>query len=119
LASDLTEHGVGTVDRSGLKLLINVALKQFDAAQRGGNFPHSTTWQHRRERKLFYQTLNVVLEVQLDEETSRCNYLIVNFRQFGSYAWMQCVGVSGRQRASSADANQHEAGDAGPAPTPD
>jgi ribosomal protein S12 methylthiotransferase accessory factor len=66
-----------------LKLLINLALKQFDAAQElvGAFLQYND---NTVERGLFYQALNVVLEVQLDGDLELEDY-IVNFRRmFGT-----------------------------------
>ncbi len=66
-----------------LKLLINLALKQFEAAkdlvEAFLQYNDNTV-----ERGLFYQALNVVLEVQLDDDLELDDY-IVNFRRmFGT-----------------------------------
>ena len=72
-----------------LKLLINLALKQFDAAQEGVEaflqYNDNTV-----ERKLFYQALNVVLEVQLDDDLALDDYL-VNFRRMFGNPRMEAV----------------------------
>jgi ribosomal protein S12 methylthiotransferase accessory factor len=66
-----------------LKLLINLALKQFEAAQEGVEaflqYNDNTV-----ERKLFYQALNVVLEVQLDDDLALEDYLVNFRRMFGN-----------------------------------
>ena len=66
-----------------LKLLINLALKQFDAAKEGVEaflqYNDNTV-----ERKLFYQALNVVLEVQLDDDLALEDYLVNFRRMFGN-----------------------------------
>jgi ribosomal protein S12 methylthiotransferase accessory factor len=56
-----------------LKLLINLALKQLEAAQDlvGAFLQYND---NTVERKLFYQALNVVLEVVLDAELDIENY---------------------------------------------
>jgi ribosomal protein S12 methylthiotransferase accessory factor len=66
-----TEWGQLTVLE--LKLLINLALKQLEAAQDlvGAFLQYND---NTVERKLFYQALNVVLEVVLDEELDIENY---------------------------------------------
>ena len=66
-----------------LKLLINLALKQFEAAQdMVGAFLQYND--NTIERGLFYQALNVVLEVVLDDNLDLDNY-VVNFRRmFGN-----------------------------------
>jgi ribosomal protein S12 methylthiotransferase accessory factor len=66
-----------------LKLLINLALQQFDEAQELVEaflqYNDNTV-----ERRLFYQALNVVLEVQLDDDLELDDY-VVNFRRmFGN-----------------------------------
>lgn len=62
-----------------LKLLIHLALKQFDQAQELVcaflQYNDNTV-----ERKLFYQALNAVLEILLDDDLELENY-IVNFRR--------------------------------------
>ncbi|WP_210544878.1 OsmC domain/YcaO domain-containing protein [Rhodoferax sp. PAMC 29310] len=72
-----------------LKLLINLALKQFDAAKEGVEaflqYNDNTV-----ERKLFYQALNVVLEVQLDDDLALEDYL-VNFRRMFGNPRMEAV----------------------------
>ena len=62
-----------------LKLLIQLALQQFDEAKE----LVETFLQYNDntvERKLFYQAMNVVLEVQLDDELELDDY-VVNFRR--------------------------------------
>jgi len=72
-----------------LRLLINLALKQFDAAQELVEaflqYNDNTV-----ERGLFYQALNVVLEVQLDDELDLDDY-VVNFRRMFGDARMDAV----------------------------
>ncbi len=66
-----------------LKLLINLALQQFEAAHElvGTYLQYN---ENTVERGLFYQALNVVLEVMLDDELALDDY-IVNFRRmFGN-----------------------------------
>jgi len=66
-----------------LKLLINLALQQFEAAQElvGAFLQYND---NTVERKLFYQALNVVLEVRLDDDLELDDY-VVNFRRmFGN-----------------------------------
>jgi len=62
-----------------LKLLINLALQQFEPAQelvrRFLQYNENTV-----ERGLFYQALNVVLEVMLDDDLELDDY-VVNFRR--------------------------------------
>jgi len=66
-----------------LKLLIHLALQQFEAAhEQVGAFLQYND--NTVERRLFYQALNVVLEVQLDDELKLEDY-VVNFRRmFGN-----------------------------------
>jgi ribosomal protein S12 methylthiotransferase accessory factor len=65
-----------------LKLLINLALEQFEDAQELVQaflqYNDNTV-----ERKLFYQALNVVLEVTLDEELELADYEANFRRMFG------------------------------------
>ncbi len=65
-----------------LKLLIHLALQQFEAAQELVQaflqYNDNTI-----ERKLFYQALNVVLEVQLDGDLELADYLVNFRRMFG------------------------------------
>jgi len=72
-----------------LKLLINLALKQYDTAQELVEaflqYNDNTV-----ERGLFYQALNVVLEVQLDDELELDDY-VVNFRRMFGDARMDAV----------------------------
>ncbi len=66
-----------------LKLLINLALKKFDVAQElvGAFLQYN---ENTVERGLFYQALNVVLEVLLDDDLELDDY-VVNFRRmFGN-----------------------------------
>lgn len=66
-----------------LKLLIHLALRQFEAAHElvGAFLQYND---NSVERRLFYQALNVVLEVLLDEELDIADY-VVNFRRmFGN-----------------------------------
>ena len=66
-----------------LKLLIHLALQQFEAAQElVGSFLQYND--NTVERRLFYQALNVVLEVLLDDDLELEDY-VVNFRRmFGN-----------------------------------
>ncbi len=66
-----------------LKLLIHLALQQFeDAHELVGAFLQYN--ENTVERGLFYQALNVVLEVMLDDDLELDNY-VVNFRRmFGN-----------------------------------
>ncbi|WP_180126029.1 OsmC domain/YcaO domain-containing protein [Rhodoferax sp. BLA1] len=66
-----------------LKLLIQLALRQWEEAHElvGAFLQYND---NSRERGLFYQALNVVLEVQLDDDLELDDY-IVNFRRmFGN-----------------------------------
>ena len=76
-----TEWGQLTVLE--LKLLINLALQQFDAAQEGvGAFLQYND--NTVDRRLFYQALNAVLETVLDDDLALDDY-VVNFRRmFGN-----------------------------------
>jgi ribosomal protein S12 methylthiotransferase accessory factor len=82
-----TEWGQLTVLE--LKLLINLALKQLDAAQElvGAFLQYND---NTVERKLFYQALNVVLEVALDEDLDIADYEH-NFRRMFGNARMDAV----------------------------
>ena len=75
-----TEWGQLTVLE--LKLLIHLALKQYEAAHECVaafmQYNDNTV-----ERKLFYQALNVVLEVVLDEELEMEDYVLNFRRMFG------------------------------------
>jgi ribosomal protein S12 methylthiotransferase accessory factor len=66
-----------------LKLLIHLALKQFEAAQElvGAFLQYND---NTVERGLFYQALNVVLEVLLDEDLELDDYLVNFRRMFGN-----------------------------------
>jgi ribosomal protein S12 methylthiotransferase accessory factor len=82
-----TEWGQLTVLE--LKLLIHLALKQFEVAHElvGAFLQYND---NTVERKLFYQALNVVLEVLLDEELALCDYE-VNLRRMYGKARMDAV----------------------------
>ena len=72
-----------------LKLLIHLALQQFEAAQEQvGAFLQYND--NTVERGLFYQTLNVVLEVLLDDDLELDDY-VVNFRRMFGNARMDAV----------------------------
>jgi ribosomal protein S12 methylthiotransferase accessory factor len=72
-----------------LKLLIHLALKQFEAAQEQvGAFLQYND--NTVERGLFYQALNVVLEVLLNEDLELADY-VVNFRRMFGNARMDAV----------------------------
>ena len=66
-----------------LKLLIHLALQQFEATQElvQAFLQYND---NSVERKLFYQALNVVLEVQLDGELELEDYLVNFRRMFGN-----------------------------------
>jgi ribosomal protein S12 methylthiotransferase accessory factor len=72
-----------------LKLLINLALQQFEDAQDlvGAFLQYND---NTLERGLFYQALNVVLEVTLDDELQLANYE-ANFRKMFGDARMDAV----------------------------
>jgi ribosomal protein S12 methylthiotransferase accessory factor len=76
-----TEWGQLTVLE--LKLLIHLALKKFEEAQDlvGAFLQYND---NTVERKLFYQALNVVLEVQLDPELALPDYEANFRRMFGN-----------------------------------
>ena len=66
-----------------LKLLINLALQDFEAAKEQVE-AYLQYNENTVERGLFYQALNVVLEVLLDDELELADY-VVNFRRmFGN-----------------------------------
>jgi ribosomal protein S12 methylthiotransferase accessory factor len=72
-----------------LKLLINLALKKFEATQElvGAYLQYN---ENTVERGLFYQALNLVLEVLLDDDLELDDYL-VNFRRMFGNARMDAV----------------------------
>ena len=72
-----------------LKLLINLALQQFDAAQDlvGAFLQYND---NTLERGLFYQALNAVLEIVLSDELELEDY-VVNFRRMFGDARMDAV----------------------------
>jgi len=81
-----------------LKLLIHLALKQLDEAyELVGAFLQYND--NTVERKLFYQALNAVLEIALDDDLELDNY-VANFRRmFGSERMDAVVGsVDGTTR---------------------
>ncbi len=82
-----TEWGQLTVLE--LKLLIHLALQQFDATHElvGAFLQYND---NTVERRLFYQALNVVLEVLLDDDMALEDY-IVNFRRMFGNARMDAV----------------------------
>jgi len=72
-----------------LKLLINIALKQFEVAHEiTGAFLQYND--NTLERVLFYQALNVVLEVILDNDLTLDDF-IINFRRMFGEARMDAV----------------------------
>jgi ribosomal protein S12 methylthiotransferase accessory factor len=81
-----------------LKLLIQLALQQFAAAQElvGAFLQYND---NTVERGLFYQALNVVLEVQLDDDLELEDY-VVNFRRMFGNPRMDAVmgSVDGSMR---------------------
>ena len=82
-----TEWGQLTVLE--LKLLIHLALQQFEAAQElAGAFLQYND--NTVERGLFYQALNVVLEVLLNDDLELNDY-VVNFRRMFGNARMDAV----------------------------
>jgi ribosomal protein S12 methylthiotransferase accessory factor len=74
-----------------LKLLINLALQQFEAAhEMVGTYLQYN--ENTVERGLFYQALNVVLEVLLDDDLELDDY-VVNFRRmFGNQRMDAALG---------------------------
>jgi ribosomal protein S12 methylthiotransferase accessory factor len=72
-----------------LRLLTNLALKQFEEAHElvGAFLQYND---NTVERRLFYQALNVVLEVVLDEELELDDY-VVNFRRMFGNARMDAA----------------------------
>ncbi|WP_322995094.1 OsmC domain/YcaO domain-containing protein [Castellaniella sp.] len=72
-----------------LKLLINLALQKFEAAQElvGAFLQYND---NTVERGLFYQALNVVLEAMLDDDLELDDY-VVNFRRMFGDARMDAV----------------------------
>ena len=66
-----------------LKLLVHLALQQFEAAQElVGSFLQYN--ENTAERELFYQALNVVLEVLLDDDLQLDDYAVNFRRMFGN-----------------------------------
>ncbi len=93
-----TEWGQLTVLE--LRLLINLALQRFEEAQElvGAFLQYND---NTVERRLFYQAMNVVLEVVLDEELELEDY-VANFRRMYGNARMDAVlgSVDGSVRFS-------------------
>jgi ribosomal protein S12 methylthiotransferase accessory factor len=81
--------GWGQLTVLELKLLIHLALQQFEAAQElvGAFLQYND---NTVERGLFYQALNVVLEVLLDDDLELDDYA-VNFRRMFGNARMDAV----------------------------
>ena len=77
-----------------LKLLIHMALQQFEATQElvQAFLQYND---NSVERKLFYQALNVVLEVQLDGELELADYLVNFRRMFGELRMDAVLGSVG------------------------
>jgi ribosomal protein S12 methylthiotransferase accessory factor len=74
-----------------LKLLINLALQQFEEAQElAGAFLQYND--NTLERGLFYQALNVVLEVMLDDELELADYETNCRRMFGDARMDAVIG---------------------------
>ncbi len=93
---DNTDWGQLTVLE--LKLLIHLALKQFDEAQElvGAFLQYND---NTVERGLFYQALNVVLEVLLDPELELSDYETNFRRMFGNQRMDAVIGsVEGQVR---------------------
>lgn len=91
-----TEWGQLTVLE--LKLLIHLALQQFEDAQDlvGAFLQYND---NTVERKLFYQALNVVLEVELDDELDISDYETNFRRMFGNQRIDAALGsLDGRVR---------------------
>ncbi|BEV17371.1 OsmC domain/YcaO domain-containing protein [Herbaspirillum sp. DW155] len=91
-----TEWGQLTVLE--LKLLINLALKQFEEAHDlvGAFLQYND---NSVERGLFYQALNVVLEVELDDELELADYEVNFRRMFGDARMDAAIGsVTGSVR---------------------
>ena len=74
-----------------LKLLIHLALKQFeDAHELVGAFLQYND--NTVERKLFYQALNAVLEILLDDDLELGDYLVNFRRMFGAERMDAVIG---------------------------
>jgi ribosomal protein S12 methylthiotransferase accessory factor len=81
-----------------LKLLIHLALKQFDKTHElvGAFLQYND---NTVERKLFYQALNAVLEIALDDDLELDNYIVNLRRMFGNERIDAVVGsVDGTTR---------------------
>jgi len=74
-----------------LKLLIHLALKQFEEAHElvGAFLQYND---NTVERKLFYQALNAVLEILLDDDLELDNYIVNLRRMFGNERMDAAVG---------------------------
>jgi ribosomal protein S12 methylthiotransferase accessory factor len=81
-----------------LKLLIHLALRQIDEAHElVGTFLQYND--NTVERKLFYQALNAVLEIALDDDLELDNYIVNLRRMFGNERMDAVVGsVDGTTR---------------------
>jgi ribosomal protein S12 methylthiotransferase accessory factor len=81
-----------------LKLLIQLALRRFDEAlELVGAFLQYND--NTVERKLFYQALNTVLEIVLDEDLELEDYLLNLRRMFGDERMEAVIGsVDGSMR---------------------
>jgi ribosomal protein S12 methylthiotransferase accessory factor len=81
----------GQLDIGELKILIYLKLKQYEDSQDlikdFLNFNDNTT-----ERKLFYQALNAVLEITLDEHMDLEDYMVSLTRMFGPQVMNNVVG---------------------------
>jgi ribosomal protein S12 methylthiotransferase accessory factor len=74
-----------------LKLLIHLALEQFeDAHELVGAFLQYND--NTLERKLFYQAMNVVLEVVLDEDLELDDYEVNFRRMYGNHRMDAVMG---------------------------
>ena len=82
---------MGPVDRQELKLLIHLALKHYDEAKELVEmflqYNDNTV-----ERGLFYQALNVALEVELDSDLDMADYEVNFRRMFGDVRMDAVVG---------------------------
>ena len=74
-----------------LKLLIHLALKQFEEAHElvGAFLQYND---NTVERKLFYQALNAVLEILLDDDLELDDYLANLYRMFGAERMDAVIG---------------------------
>ncbi len=81
----------GKLDIGELKILIYLALKDYENAQdlTAGFLAYND---NSVERKLFYQTLHVVLDITLDDELDLNDYLPNLTRMYGAEAMESVVG---------------------------